>query len=200
MASDVWVGAVATLVGAALGGAISFVLSRQQIKAARSQREAELAQEQLQRSRDRRFDAYSEFLVRARSFRNGLKAYYLPTDHRPTIDDVDTLLHAAQDASTLVFLVVESEEAFKACIGVVRALGNAQALVHGVKSSASNEPWRELNQVLGHATRDFQNAVRKELEVSGPAIPWDSKFRGGQKRASDETRVDLNARQASPDP
>jgi len=44
MASDVWVGAVATLVGAALGGAISFVLSRQQIKAARSQREAELAQ------------------------------------------------------------------------------------------------------------------------------------------------------------
>ena len=101
---------------------------------------------------------------------------------------MDTLLHAAQDASTLVFLVVESEEAYKACIAVVRALGNAQAMIHGVKSSVTSEPWQELNQVLGHATRDFQNAVRKELGVSGPAIPWDPNYRGKQKSASDDIR------------
>jgi hypothetical protein len=190
MASEVWVGAVATLGGTALGGAISFVLSRQQIRAARSQRETELAQEQTQRSMDRRFDAYSEFLIRARSFRNGLKAYFLSTDHRPTIEDLDSLLRAAQDASTLVFLVVASEEAHHACLGLVNALGSAQAMIHGVRSSTINDPWRELNLALGRATRDFQNSVRKELGVSGPTIPWDSNYKGNRKRVPDETTAD----------
>jgi hypothetical protein len=31
--------------------------------------------------------------------------------------------------------------------------------------------------LLGRATREFQNAARAELGVSGPAEPWDSRDR-----------------------
>jgi hypothetical protein len=173
MAIDVWVGAGTTLLGAALGGAISFTLSRQQIKASRAQQMADRAHENYQRSVDRRFQAYSDLLIRSRSFRNALKAYYLPSDHRPSIEALDNLLHSAQDAAALVFLMVEKEDTYHGCILVLRALGAAQAVVHGLKQHKEN-PWRELNLDLGRATRTFQNAARDELEVAGPARPWAS--------------------------
>src|SRR5690242_15252341 len=74
---DVWVGAIATLVGGALGGAISFALSRQQLNDARLQRKEAEASEQRRRSEDRRFQAYSAFLTQARSYRHAVQAYYL---------------------------------------------------------------------------------------------------------------------------
>jgi hypothetical protein len=74
---EVWVGAIATLVGAALGGAISFALSRQQLNDARLQRREVEVSEQGRRSEDRRFQGYSAFLTQARSYRNAVKAYHL---------------------------------------------------------------------------------------------------------------------------
>jgi hypothetical protein len=115
VSSDVWIGAVTTLAGAVLGGAISFLLSRQQMREARRQRQEEDARERRRRSADRRFEAYADFLTRTRSFRNAVEAYYLQSRHQPFM--------------------------------------------------------------LGRATREFQNAARNELDVAGPAEPWDDTAR-----------------------
>jgi hypothetical protein len=170
--NDVWIGAITTLVGAALGGAISFVLSRQQLNDARQQRKEEALRERQRRSDDRRFEAYSEFLIRTRSYRNAVEAYYIHPDNRPSINELDVLLHAAQDASTLVFLVVENEETYKGCRAVLGALWRARAIIHGIESSSADDPWAELDVEFGRTTREFQNAARDELEVRGPTIKW----------------------------
>lgn len=109
MPSDVWIGAVTTLAGAGLGGAISFLLNRQQMGEARRQRQEEDARERRRRSADRRFQAYADFLTRARSFRNGAEAYYLQSRRQPSLKEIDSLLQSANDASALVFLVVEDK-------------------------------------------------------------------------------------------
>jgi hypothetical protein len=113
VATDLWLGAATTLIGAALGGSISFIVSRQQIKSAWMQREADAVHERNRRSEDRRFAAYSEFITHARSFRNALRVYYQHSDNRPSIKELDALLQVTQDSSTLVFLLVASEEAYQ---------------------------------------------------------------------------------------
>jgi hypothetical protein len=174
VAIDLWLGAATTLIGAVLGGSISFIVSRQQIKSAWMQRQEDATHERNTRSEDRRLTAYSEFITCARSFRNALGAYYKHSDNRPSIKELDILLQAAQDASTLVFLVVESDEVHEGCLAVVRSLGVAQDVLHGIRSSGADNPWTELNQVIGISTRGFQNAARIELGVSGPIRPWDN--------------------------
>jgi hypothetical protein len=169
---DLWLGAVTTLIGAALGGSISFVVSRQQIKSAWVQREADAAQERNRRSEDRRFTAYSEFLTRARSFRNALHDYYQNSDHKPSIKELHAFLQAALDSSALVFLLVESEETYQGCLALVRSLGTSKDILNGIRSTGKENPWAELNPLLGESTRNFQNAVRIELKVTGPIKPW----------------------------
>jgi len=172
VSSDVWVGAATTLVGAALGGAISYLLSWQQVKEARRQRGEDDARERRRRSIDRRFAAYSDFLTRARSFRNAAQAHYLQPSHGPSLAEVDSLLQSANDASALVFLVVESEETYQGCRNVLRALSQAREIIHESQPDAAGDPWAELDVLLGRATREFQNSVRTELEVTGPMAAW----------------------------
>ena len=172
MSSDVWIGAVTTLAGAVLGGAISLLLNRQQMREARRQRQEEDARERRRRSADRRFEAYADFLTRARSFRNAVEAYYLQSRHRPSPKEIDSLLQSANDASALVFLVVEDNATYAGCRHVLRALARARDVIHGIEPPESGEPWDELNIMLGRATREFQNAARNEVEVAGPAEPW----------------------------
>jgi hypothetical protein len=174
MGTDLWLGVATTLIGAALGGSISFIVSRQQIKSAWMQREAASAEERNRRGEDRRFSAYSDFIIRARSSRNALQAYYEHSDDRLSIKELDILLQAALDSSTLVFLLVESEEAHAGCLAVVRSLGVARGILHSARPGSTDNPWTELNQLLGRSTRHFQNAVRNELGVSGPTKPWNS--------------------------
>jgi hypothetical protein len=174
MAIDIWIGAVTTLAGTALGGTISFAVNRQQARYTRLQREEEHLREQRGQSVDRRFQAYSEFLIRARSFRNATEAYYVHPHHKPSLAEMDSLLHSANDASAFVFLVVESDRAYEACRKVLRALWRARTLIHDLDPSADQDPWGELDVLLGRTTREFQNAARSELGVSGPAEPWDS--------------------------
>jgi hypothetical protein len=173
VSSDVWIGAVTTLAGAVLGGAISFLLSRQQMREARRQRQEEDARERRRRSADRRFEAYADFLTRARSFRNAAESFYLQPRRNPSLKEIDSLLQAANDASALVFLVVEDQATYEACRHVLRALSRAQAVIHRIEEPGPAEPWDELNVMLGRATREFQNAARNELDVAGPAEPWD---------------------------
>jgi hypothetical protein len=100
--------------------------------------------------------------------------YYVHPRHKPALADLDSLLQSAADASALVFLVVESDATYEGCRGALRALLMARDVVHGVDQAASEDPWADLNVLLGSATREFQNAARIELEVSGPTAPWGS--------------------------
>lgn len=156
-----------------LGGAISFLLNRQQMGEARRQRQEEDARERRRRSTDRRFEAYADFLTRARSFRNAAESFYLQPRPNPSLKEIGSLLQSANDASALVFLVVEDHATYEACRHVLRALSRAQAVIHRIEAPGSADPWDELNVMLGRATREFQNAARNELEVVGPAEPWD---------------------------
>jgi len=174
VSADVWIGALTTLGGGLLGGAISLALGRQQARETRLQRQEEDAREQLRRSADRRFQAYADFLTGARSFRNAVEAYYLHPRHKPSLAALDALVQAANDASALVFLVVESDGTYQGCREVLRSLWRARAVIHGIEPAAG-DPWPELNRTLGRATREFQNAARAELGVTGPAEPWDSR-------------------------
>jgi hypothetical protein len=173
VSTDVWVGAITTLVGAALGGAISFVLSRQQLNDARLQRKESEEAERRRRSEDGRFQAYSEFLSCVRSYRNAVQAYYLHSDSRPSINELDALLQRANDTSALVFLLVEDEETYQGCRAVLNALWKARTITHGIESSSTDDPWLELNMEFGSNMRHFQNAARDELGVSGPTHAWD---------------------------
>jgi hypothetical protein len=170
--SDVWVGAITTLVGAALGGTISFVLSHQQLNDARMQRAEDATRDKHRRSEDRRFEAYSDFLIRARSCRNAVQGYYLHSDSRPSIEELDVLLQAANDTSALVFLLVETEGTYQACRAVLQALWRTRAIIHNIESSSTDNPWDELYEDFGRAGREFQIAARNELGVSGPVHPW----------------------------
>jgi len=160
------------LTGGLLGGAISFVLSRQQLNDARLQRKEEELRETKRRSEDRRFQAYSDFLTRARSYRNAVQAYYLHANNRPSLGEIDALLLAASDASSIVFLVVESDGTYKGCIAILQALWRTQTIIHHIEPSAADDPWTEINNELGRSTRDFQNAAKDELGVGGPMEPW----------------------------
>jgi hypothetical protein len=155
-----------------LGGAISFLLSRQQVREARRQREEDDTREYRRRSMDRRFAAYADFLTRARSFRNAVEAYYSQPGHGPSLAEVDALLQSANDASALVFLVLESEQTYDGCREVLRALKSARGVIHETGPGAAADPWPDLNLLLGRTTREFQNSVRNELGVSGPNAAW----------------------------
>jgi hypothetical protein len=149
-------------------------LNWQQAREARRQRQEDDLREHRRRSADRRFQAYADFLTRARSFRNAAEAYYEQPDNRLSLPEIDSLLQSANDASALVFLVVEDDATHEGCRNVLRALWKARSVIHGSGPSGSKEPWTELNVSLGRATREFQNSARIELGVSGPTAPWDS--------------------------
>src|SRR5690348_7611063 len=85
MGAQLWIGAAVTLLGVALGGVISLVLNRQQMRDARVQREEEEKRQQHRASLDRRFQAYADFMTRARSYRNVVRDYCLRSDHKLTL-------------------------------------------------------------------------------------------------------------------
>jgi HAMP domain-containing protein len=168
VSSDLWLGAITTLSGAVLGGAISFVLSRQQIKEARVQRAQDASRERHRRSLDRRIDAYADFYTRARSFRNALRPGQQVVP-RLTADEIGALARSAHGASSLVFLLVESPRTRDACREVVLAMSDAQGVIDDHDSPPPDKPWPALNERMAIMLREFQAAARAELEVDGSA-------------------------------
>ena len=165
MSSDLWVGAIITLSGTTLGGGISLLISRQQLKAAHDQRTEDAEQDKHRRSIDRRFSAYADFLDKARSFRNALRPYgYQPV---PLLapKDISALARSAHAASPLAFLVVESRRTRVALGELVKAMSHIQGVLDDERSDPADKPWPDLNGRIKSALDKFEDAARQELEV-----------------------------------
>lgn len=172
MSASIWIGALATLSGTALGGVISFALSRQQIRAAREQRAEESVREDRRRSIDRRLDTYSDFLIHVRTFRNAVRSYYQNNGKESVASEVDKLLRSANDASAAVFLLAGTVKTRDACAATLRAMGETQRTIHSTGKNARQEnPWPRINSLLGDAIHNFQDAVREELSINVQTLP-----------------------------
>jgi hypothetical protein len=171
-------GAVTTLAGAALGGAISYLLSRQQIRDARAQRLEGERWDRARRSLERRLDVYGDFVTQARRYRNAIRPSYHPgADPRLPVREIDDLARTADAAGSLVFLVSENPRTQSACGSVLRTLGQVEGVLHELDGDADGEPWDKLNEDMERALRGFQSAAREELGVEdagqrqgGPAV------------------------------
>jgi hypothetical protein len=165
VSSDLWIGAITTLSGTTLGGVISLLISRQQLKAARTQREEDAEQEKHRRSIDRKFSAYADFLDKARSFRNALRPYgNQPVPLLPP-KDISALARSASAASPPAFLVVESRRTRVALGELVRAMGDIRGVLDDDRSDLADKPWPDLNKRIKSALDKFEDAARQELEV-----------------------------------
>ena len=80
-----------------------------------------------------RFQAYADFLTRARTFRNAVESFYRQPHRNPSLKEIDSLLQSTNDASALVFLVVEDDTTHEACRHVLRALSRARAVIHRIE-------------------------------------------------------------------
>jgi hypothetical protein len=166
--SALWIGAVTGLAGAAVGGAISYLVSFQQIREARTQRVEGERSDQARRSLERRFAAYADFLTHARRFRNAIRPPHRPgSGLRVPIQEIDTLARSADAAGSLVFLVSESTQTEGACGTVMRTIGQIAGAIHEHEAAPDNVRWDELNEEIEQALRKFQGASKAELHSHG---------------------------------
>lgn len=161
--AGLWFGAVTTLAGAALGGAISYLLSRQQIRDARAQRLEGERRDRARRSLERRLGASGDFVTQARRYRNTIRPPYLPgSGPRLPVREIDDLARAADDAASLVFLVSKDPRTRAACGGVLRTLGRIEGVLHEAGQDAGSRSWDELGEDMERALRSFHAAAREE--------------------------------------
>jgi hypothetical protein len=165
VSSDLWVGAITTLSGATLGGAISLVITRQQLKAAHAQRAEDAERDEHRRSIERRFSAYADFLDKARSFRNALRPYGSQPVPLLAPKDISALARSAHAASPLAFLVVESRRTRVALGELATAMSDIQRDLDDDRSGPTDKPWADLNTRIKSALDKFEDAAREELEV-----------------------------------
>jgi hypothetical protein len=165
VSSDLWVGAIITLSGATLGGAISLVITRQQLKAAHAQRAEDAERDEHRRSIERRFSAYADFLDKARSFRNALRPYGSQPVPLLAPKDISALARSAHAASPLAFLVVESRRTRVALGELATAMSDIQRDLDDDRSGPADKPWADLNKQIKSALDKFEDAAREELEV-----------------------------------
>lgn len=99
--------------------------------------------------------------------------YFSQQEGKPSLSDISKVMRTARDSAAMTFLVLETERTYKACRGVLRALEHAQNAAYETAGDPSANVGQEVNLVLGRAMREFQNAARAELEVSGPEWPWE---------------------------
>jgi hypothetical protein len=167
MSADLWIGAVTTLAGAVLGGSISLVLNRQQMKFEHVQRQESAQEERYRRSVDRRFEAYSDFLTRSRTFRNSIRPLAVRNGPKPDIASINEYGQAAHTASALVFLTTESAATHDACRLAVTTMSRIQAALNDTASRSNVMKWPGLNREMADVLRQFQVAARAELGVDG---------------------------------
>jgi hypothetical protein len=160
------------MAGAALGGAISYLLSRQQIKEARAQRLEAERSEWDRRSVERRLDIYGDFLTRARSYRNAIRQPNNPQEG-PSLPlrEIADLARAADPAGSLVHLVTRSRETAAACGKVMRTIGNTSGTLYAFEEDDfRGVPWEELNEEMSTVLRSFQSAGRAELGIDDAGV------------------------------
>jgi hypothetical protein len=137
------------------------------MKDARAQRAEEFSREKQRRSADRRFDAYADFLTKARSFRNAIRQDGERRDPVFTTEAIDAIARSAHASSSLVFLVVESTATYDACRALVRVMRSVESLLHSSGPDARDDQWLELGHEMAHLLRVFQAGAREELEIGG---------------------------------
>jgi hypothetical protein len=165
VSADIWLGATTTLIGAGLGGAISLALSRQQIRDARMQRAEDDLRLKRRRSEDRRFDAYTQFSLALRSYRDIIRALEDQSMAEVSVGDIDALAKSVNGTSGIVFLIVESEMTYQACRAIVEAVLKAQTALNN--RDRSRALWAELNTEIAQHVRELQVAARDELGIGG---------------------------------
>lgn len=164
---NLWLGAATTLIGAVIGGTLSFVLSRQQMKDARAQRMENDAREERRRTMDRRFEAYADFITHARAYRTAIRPHSDRSSPTIPVDELDALARAADQASSIVFLVLQSKQTFDACRQILKAVRNAQDFAHTANPANMPDAWAEHSKTIANLLRRYQVAVRSELDVTG---------------------------------
>jgi hypothetical protein len=163
--SALWVGAVTGLAGATVGGVLSYLVSRQQI---REGERSDLAR----RSQERRFDSYASFLTNARRFRNAIRPPRRPgSGPGLPVEEIYALHRSADAAGSLVFLVSESRGTQEACGNVMQTMGSIvgafrEADLGSDSASWDSLRWDELNEDMRRVLRDFSAAARSELGVN----------------------------------
>jgi hypothetical protein len=164
--SALWIGAMTGLAGAVIGGAITYLVSVQQAKDARVQRQEAEQAEAARRSVDRRLAAYADFLTPARQFRDVIRPpHHCGAGLRVPLQEIDVLARSANSAGSLVFLLAEASRAGSACGTVMRTIGEVVGALHDGEKAPDHVRWEDLNERMSRVLREFQEAVRTELQV-----------------------------------
>lgn len=153
---------LSTLIGAMLGGSISLLLNRQQMRFEHTQRRESELEGRHRQSVDRRFQSYSDFLTSSRIYRDSIRSFI--GEDASSITQINEYAQAANSASALVFLVTESADTHDACRLAVSTIGTIQTEMHRLNARAD---WRDLNKQMADTLRRFQVAARDELGVRG---------------------------------
>jgi len=154
-----------TLAGAAIAGAISVILSHQQMKYTRAQLVDDDERRRSRRSVDRRFDAYADFFAQARAYRDATRHLPLTSGNELQLLRLDGFASSADTASSLVFIVLESQTTYRACWSVVAGIGTFQARVHDAVAPITEDKALAMIAEMARLLRRFQVAVRDELKV-----------------------------------
>ena len=155
------------MAGGLLGGSITFMVSRQQMKFAQVERREAATEDHYRRTVDRRFQAYTEFITRARTYRDSIRPVNQRSDPTLTVSKIDEYARSADTASAFVYLVTESQATYDACSSIMRTLGEIQAALHGNSDQSMVDQWSAFNAKMADALRQFQVAARAELDVGG---------------------------------
>jgi len=109
--------------------------------------------------------AYAAFITHARSYRNGLRT--LEKESEFFIGDLGALAAAADNAASLVFIILTSEATYNACRAVVQAINRTQDLLQSAGTQLSRNQRSKLNNDMADILRVFQVAARDELGIRG---------------------------------
>jgi hypothetical protein len=165
VSADIWLGAATTLIGAGLGGAISLALNRQQLRDARAQRAEDDERLKRRNSEGRRFEAYSQFSLALRSYRDSIRPLESQSASQVSLDNMTALAKSVNDTSAIVFFIAETDMTYEACRATAKAVLRAQNALHSGDRSPSL--WAGLNAEIAQLVRNFQVAARDELGVTG---------------------------------
>lgn len=116
---------------------------------------------------ERKAAAYSAFLTQARAYRNALRPFEESLNPKPPLSDLDGLAVATNNAASLVFIVLESQETYDTCRSIIRAISTAQSTLSKADAAPSKNQAGKINSHMAQVLRNFQVAVRNELAVRG---------------------------------
>lgn len=116
---------------------------------------------------ERKAAAYADFITHARSYRNALRAFAESGNSKPAAADTSSLAVTADNAASLVFIVLESQQTYDTCRAIVRAINASQVTLSRTSTALSRSQATKLNSYMAQLLRDFQVAAREELQVHG---------------------------------